>query len=262
MKCEGCKRNKVLLDVIFGEYYWTACGLVNGQVFDYSPLFKEGERVYESTSMMLPNKGLGTISAYSFRGSVNGLYTDNIERNFDRSALALASVSGSLGPPRNVRESIALFYRTCIKKELTRGRDTYITAFAAASIVCKSCNIKRNLQSVAIDFGLTVDTINSCVSAINLAFGKDERAEKINMFVQEGLVKINAKKSLRKLAARETEAAISKKLYSGKNPAVFAAAMLAKAAESSKVKISRKEIAKQLSVSDRNIRRLIGQLKE
>lgn len=279
--CPECG-GKIILIQERGENVCGQCGLViNERIVDvsnsgkraFTKLEKERrERTGSPISILLPDMGLSTVI------DKNNIQNPDLKRAakwnsrmpWDKRNMLIATtelkrISSNLNLPDHIKKAAVRLYKEAFKKKLLRGRSINGMVAACLYFTCREQKIPRTLQEILEDTTVSAKNVRRCyrtlIRELNLKAPSTDPIFLIPRFIAELSLDANIEKN----AIAILQDYISKCSTSGKDPKGLCAGALYIVCKMKGKKISQKEIANLVGVTEVTLRsrykELINKLK-
>ncbi len=290
-KCPNCGGTKLIRDYEKGELICGTCGLVVAEnIEDFGPEWRAFDaeqrekraRGGAPIKFMRPNKGLVTeIDQYNkdIRGTKispkkqaqfyrmrkwhkRASIASSMERNLAIALSELDRIAAYLGLSENMKESSALLYRKCIKKELIRGRLIESVVAAVIYATCRINGIPRTLDEISRVAGIEKKEIGRAYRFIRRELDLKVPLTDPSQYVPKFAAALKLSGPVQERAVKLIKKAVEKGLISGRGPTGVAAAALYIASAMLGERRTQKEVADIAGVTEVTIRNRYRELKK
>ena len=268
--CPECEGNTISIQEK-GEIVCRQCGLViSERIVDVSHSGKRAftkqekerrERTGSPISILLPDMGLSTII------DKNNIKSPDLKRaakwnsrmTWDKRNMLIATtelkrIGSNLTLPNHVKKAAIRLYIEAFKKKLLRGRS--INGMVAASLyfACRERKIPRTLQEILEQTSVNAKNVRRCyrtiIRELNLKAPSTNPISLIPRFVAE----LNLDAETEKTTIKILQSFVSKYSTSGKDPKGLCAGALYLVCKKRDKRISQKEIANVVRVTEVTLR--------
>lgn len=290
-KCPNCGSTKLVRDYEKGEVICGKCGLViTDNMEDLGPewrAFDSEQRAKRARGgapikYTRPNKGLVTeIDQYNrdIRGAKispkkqaqlhrmrkwhkRASIATSMERNLAIALGELDRISSYLGLSDSTKESAALLYRKCVKKELIRGRLIESVVAAVIYATCRIQHIPRTLDEIARVAGIEKKEIGRAYRFIRRELDLEVPLTHPASYVPKFCAALKLTGKVQEKAIQLLKKAVKKGLISGRGPTGVAAAAVYIASAIYGERRTQKEVADVAGVTEVTIRNRYRELKK
>lgn len=254
VKCPECSStNSIISDRSTGQNICTSCGIViDRMVFDSGPEWRaydfqeesERSRGGSPLSILQPDFGIRTqISSSTTDGkgrklssskrmafnrltTVNNYAFESHLRNLRIALRELKRLKSQMELPERTAQIASSYYRTCLKKNLIRGRSIDGMIAASLYLACRKTKIPITLKDINMNTNATIKELGRCVRTIiqHLKARPDSGRHESLIHRLGGELEISM--PTRMEAVRIVRLAREKGITVGKNPMSIAAACL------------------------------------
>lgn len=254
-----------------GEIVCGQCGLViNERIIDISHSGKRAftkqekekrERTGSPISILLPDMGLSTII------DKNNIKNPDLKRaakwnsrmTWDKRNMLIATtelkrIGSNLNLPDHIKKAAIRLYKKAFKKKLLRGRS--INGMVAASLyfACREKRIPRTLQEILDETSVSAKNVRRCyrtlIRELNLKVPTTDPISLIPRYTAE----LNLDTEVENTTIKILQTFISKFSTSGKDPKGLCAGALYLVCKSKEKRISQKEIANLVGITEVTLR--------
>ncbi|MBY9007083.1 MAG: transcription initiation factor IIB [Candidatus Lokiarchaeota archaeon] len=268
--CPECK-GKVIPIQAKGEIVCSKCGLVvSERIVDVSHSGKRAftkhekekrERTGSPISILLPDMGLSTIidKTNIINPDLKRAAKWNSRMTWDKRNMLIATtelkrIGSNLNLPIHVKKTAIRIYIEAFKKKLLRGRSINGMVAACLYFACREGAIPRTLQEILEETSINAKNVRRCyrtiIRELNLKVPSTDPISLIPRYIAELGLNTEAEKG----AIRLLTSFISNCSISGKDPKGLCAGVLYFISKSQKKKISQKEIANLVGVTEVTLR--------
>jgi len=268
--CPEC-RGKIILLHEKGETVCGQCGLViSERIVDISHSGKRAftkqekenrERTGSPISILLPDMGLSTIIDKSSIKSpdLKRAAKWNSRMTWDKRNMLIATtelkrIGSNLNLPSHVKKAAIRLYIEAFKKKLLRGRSINGMVAACLYFACRERKIPRTLQEILDQTSISAKNVRRCyrtlIRELNLKAPSTDPISLIPRFIAELELDVDAENTTIKILQSFT----SKFSTSGKDPKGLCAGALYLVCKKKDKKISQKEIANLVGVTEVTLR--------
>ncbi|MFX0035045.1 MAG: transcription initiation factor IIB family protein [Candidatus Hermodarchaeota archaeon] len=268
--CPECG-GKVILLHEKGENVCGQCGLViNERIVDISHSGKRAftkqekesrERTGSPISILLPDMGLSTIIDKSSIKSpdLKRAAKWNSRMTWDKRNMLIATtelkrIGSNLNLPNHVKKTAIRLYIEAFKKKLLRGRSINGMVAACLYFACRERKIPRTLQEILEQTSISAKNVRRCyrtlIRELNLKAPSTDPISLIPRFIAELELDADAENTTIKILQSFT----SQFSTSGKDPKGLCAGALYLVCKKKDKKISQKEIANLVGVTEVTLR--------
>ncbi|MFX0017690.1 MAG: transcription initiation factor IIB family protein [Promethearchaeota archaeon] len=254
-----------------GEIVCSQCGLViSERILDISHTDKRAftkqekdkrERTGSPISILLPDMGLSTIIDKSNIKSpdLKRAAKWNSRMTWDKRNMLIATtelkrIASNLNLPNHVKKAAIRLYIEAFKKKLLRGRSINGMVAACLYFACRERKIPRTLQEILDESAINAKNVRRCyrtlIRELNLKAPSTDPISLVPRFVAELGLDAEAENSSIKVLNRF----ISKFSTSGKDPKGLCAGALYLVCKKKQRRISQKEIANIVGVTEVTLR--------
>jgi len=268
--CPECKGSTISIQEK-GEIVCSQCGLViNERILDIS---HSGKRAFtkqekdkrESTgspiSILLPDMGLSTvIDKTSIKSpDLKRAAKWNSRMTWDKRNMLIAStelkrIGSNLNLPNHIKKAAIRLYIEAFKKKLLRGRSINGMVAACLYFACREQKIPRTLQEILDETAVSAKNVRRCyrtlIRELNLKVPSTDPISLIPRYSAE--LGLNAE--VEKSTIKVLKAFISQYSTSGKDPKGLCAGALYLVCKKTDKRISQKEIANIIGVTEVTLR--------
>ena len=268
--CPECKGSTISIQEK-GEIVCSQCGLViNERILDIS---HSGKRAFtkqekdkrESTgspiSILLPDMGLSTvIDKTSIKSpDLKRAAKWNSRMTWDKRNMLIAStelkrIGSNLNLPNHIKKAAIRLYIEAFKKKLLRGRSINGMVAACLYFACREQKIPRTLQEILDETAVSAKNVRRCyrtlIRELNLKVPSTDPISLIPRYSAELGLDADVEKSTIKVL----KAFISQYSTSGKDPKGLCAGALYLVCKKKDKRISQKEIANIVGVTEVTLR--------
>jgi len=254
-----------------GEMVCEQCGLVvNERIVD---IFHSGkraftrqekekrERIGSPISILLPDMGLSTIID---KNSINNPDLKraakwNSRMSWDKRNMLIATtelkrIASNLNLPDHIKKAAIRLYKQAFKMKLLRGRSINGMVAACLYFACREEKIPRTLQEILEETAVSAKNVRRCyrtlIRELNLKVPSTDPISLIPRYIAE--LQLNAE--LEKITIKILRIFTSKYSTSGKDPKGLCAGALYLVSKKKNRKISQKEIANLVGVTEVTLR--------
>jgi len=268
--CPECK-GKVISLLERGEIVCGQCGLViNERIVDIAHSGKRAftkqekesrERTGSPISILLPDMGLSTIIDKSNikNPDLKRAAKWNSRMTWDKRNMLIATtelkrIGSNLTLPNHVKKTAIRLYIEAFKKKLLRGRSINGMVAACLYFACRERKIPRTLQEILDQTTISAKNVRRCyrtlIRELNLKVPSTDPISLIPRFIAELELDVEAENTTIKIINTFT----SKFSTSGKDPKGLCAGALYLVCKMRDRKISQKEIANLVGVTEVTLR--------
>jgi len=268
--CPECG-GKIILIQEKGENVCSRCGLViNERILDISHSGKRAftkqekekrERTGSPISILLPDMGLSTIIDKSNikNPDLKRAAKWNSRMTWDKRNMLIATtelkrIASNLNLPSHVKKAAIRLYIEAFKKKLLRGRSINGMVAACLYFSFRKRKIPRTLQEILEETSVSAKNVRRCyrtiIRELNLKAPSTDPISLVPRFIAELRLDVNAEKKTIKIL----KAYISNYSISGKDPKGLCAGALYLVCKVQNRKISQKEIANLVGVTEVTLR--------
>ena len=268
--CPECEGNTISIQEK-GEIVCRQCGLViSERIVDVSHSGKRAftkqekarrERTGSPISILLPDMGLSTII------DKNNIKNHDLKRaakwnsrmTWDKRNMLIATtelkrIGSNLTLPNHVKKAAIRLYIEAFKKKLLRGRSINGMVAACLYFACRERKIPRTLQEILDQTSVNAKNVRRCyrtiIRELNLKAPSTNPVSLIPRFVAE----LNLDAETEKTTIKILQSFISKYSTSGKDPKGLCAGALYLVCKKRDKRISQKEIANVVGVTEVTLR--------
>ncbi len=268
--CPECEGNTISIQEK-GEIVCRQCGLViSERIVDVSHSGKRAftkqekerrERTGAPISILLPDMGLSTII------DKNNIKSPDLKRaakwnsrmTWDKRNMLIATtelkrIGSNLNLPTHVKKAAIRLYIQAFKKKLLRGRSINGMVAACLYFACRERKIPRTLQEILDQTSINAKNVRRCyrtiIRELNLKAPSTNPISLIPRFVAE----LNLDAEIEKTTIKILQSFISKYSTSGKDPKGLCAGALYLVCKKRDKRISQKEIANVVGVTEVTLR--------
>lgn len=254
-----------------GELVCGQCGLViNERILDISNSGKRAftkqekerrERTGSPISILLPDMGLSTVI------DKNSIKNPDLKRaakwnsrmTWDKRNLLIATtelkrIGSNLNLPDHVKKAAIRLYINAFKKKLLRGRSINGMVAACLYFACRDQKIPRTLQEILDETAISAKNVRRCyrtlIRELNLKVPSTDPISLIPRYIAELGLDTNAEKTTIKIL----QSFALKFSTSGKDPKGLCAGALYLVSKVKNKKVSQKEIANLVGVTEVTLR--------
>ena len=254
-----------------GEIVCGQCGLVvNERIVD---IFHSGKRAFTTQekekrerigspiSILLPDMGLSTII------DKNNINNPDLKRaakwnsrmSWDKRNMLIATtelkrIASNLNLPDHIKKAAIRLYKEAFKKKLLRGRSINGMVAACLYFACREEKIPRTLQEILEETSVNAKNVRRCyrtiIRELNLKAPSTDPVSLIPRFIAE----LNLDAEVEKSTIRVLNSFINKFSTSGKDPKGLCAGALYLVCKLKDKRISQKEIANTVGVTEVTLR--------
>ena len=268
--CPECK-GKIILLHEKGETVCGQCGLViSERIVDISHSGKRAftkqekesrERTGSPISILLPDMGLSTIidKANIKSPDLKRAAKWNSRMTWDKRNMLIATtelkrIGSNLNLPNHVKKAAIRLYIEAFKKKLLRGRSINGMVAACLYFACRERKIPRTLQEILDETSISAKNVRRCyrtlIRELNLKAPSTDPVSLIPKFIAELDLNVEAENATIKILQDFT----SKYSTSGKDPKGLCAGALYLVCKKKDKKISQKDIANLVGVTEVTLR--------
>ena len=268
--CPECK-GKIIPIMEKGENVCSQCGLViNERIVDTSHSGKRAftkhekekrERTGSPISILLPDMGLSTIIDKSNIKSpdLKRAAKWNSRMTWDKMNMLIATtelkrIASNLNLPTHVKKTAIRLYIEAFKKKLLRGRSINGMVAACLYFACRERGIPRTLQEILEETSINAKNVRRCyrtlIRELNLKAPSTDPITLVPRYIAELGLNAEAEKTTIKILKSFT----SNYSISGKDPKGLCAGALYFICKNQNRKISQKEIANLIGVTEVTLR--------
>ncbi len=261
-----------------GEIVCSQCGLViSERILDISHTDKRAftkqekdkrERTGSPISILLPDMGLSTIIDKSNIKSpdLKRAAKWNSRMTWDKRNMLIATtelkrIASNLNLPNHVKKAAIRLYIEAFKKKLLRGRSINGMVAACLYFACRERKIPRTLQEILDESAINAKNVRRCyrtlIRELNLKAPSTDPISLVPRFVAELGLDAEAENS----SINVLNKFISKFSTSGKDPKGLCAGALYLVCKKKQRRISQKEIANIIGVTEVTLRSRYKELK-
>ncbi len=254
-----------------GEIVCGQCGLViNERIIDNAHNGKRAftkhekdkrERTGSPISILLPDMGLSTIidKKNIKNPDLKRAAKWNSRMTWDKRNMLIATtelkrIASNLNLPAHIKKTAIRLYKEAFKKKLLRGRSINGMVAACLYFACRANRIPRTLQEILDDTTASAKNVRRCyrtiIRELNLKAPSTNPISLIPRYIAELGLDIETEKSTIKLIQIFT----SKFSTSGKDPKGLCAGALYIVCKLKNIKISQKQIANLVGVTEVTLR--------
>lgn len=268
--CPECKGNTISIQEK-GEIVCSQCGLViNERILDIShsgkrAFTKQEKEKRENTgspiSILLPDMGLSTIiDKTSIKNpDLKRAAKWNSRMTWDKRNMLIATtelkrIGSNLNLPNHIKKTAIRLYIEAFKKKLLRGRSINGMVAACLYFACRERKIPRTLQEILDETSVSAKNVRRCyrtlIRELNLKAPSTDPVSLIPRYTAELGLDADVEKSTIKIL----NAFISQYSTSGKDPKGLCAGALYLVSKTKDKRISQKEIANIVGVTEVTLR--------
>ncbi|MFX0000708.1 MAG: transcription initiation factor IIB family protein [Candidatus Hodarchaeota archaeon] len=268
--CPECG-GKIILLHEKGETVCGQCGLViNERIVDISHSGKRAftkqekesrERTGSPISILLPDMGLSTIidKANIKSPDLKRAAKWNSRMTWDKRNMLIATtelkrIGSNLNLPNHVKKAAIRLYIEAFKKKLLRGRSINGMVAACLYFACRERKIPRTLQEILDETSISAKNVRRCyrtlIRELNLKAPSTDPISLIPRFIAELDLDVDAENATIKILQNFT----TKFSTSGKDPKGLCAGALYLVCKKKDKKISQKDIANLVGVTEVTLR--------
>lgn len=254
-----------------GENVCCHCGLViNERILDISHTGKRAftkqekekrERTGSPISILLPDMGLSTIIDKSNikNPDLKRAAKWNSRMTWDKRNMLIATtelkrIASNLNLPSHVKKGAIRLYIEAFKKKLLRGRSINGMVAACLYFSCRKRKIPRTLQEILEETSVSAKNVRRCyrtiIRELNLKAPSTDPVSLVPRFIAELKLDVDAEKHTIKILKAYTKHFT----ISGKDPKGLCAGALYLVCKAQNRKISQKEIANLIGVTEVTLR--------
>jgi transcription initiation factor TFIIB len=268
--CPECEGNTISVQEK-GEIVCRQCGLViSERIVDVSHSDKRAftkqekerrERTGSPISILLPDMGLSTVI------DKNSIQSPDLKRaakwnsrmTWDKRNMLIATtelkrIGSNLNLPNHVKKAAIRLYIEAFKKKLLRGRSINGMVAACLYFACRESKIPRTLQEILDQTSVNAKNVRRCyrtiIRELNLKAPSTNPISLIPRFVAE----LNLDAETEKTTINILQSFVSKYSTSGKDPKGLCAGALYLVCKKRDKRISQKEIANVVGVTEVTLR--------
>jgi transcription initiation factor TFIIB len=268
--CPECEGNTISVQEK-GEIVCQQCGLViSERIVDVSHSDKRAftkqekerrERTGSPISILLPDMGLSTVI------DKNSIQNPDLKRaakwnsrmTWDKRNMLIATtelkrIGSNLNLPNHVKKAAIRLYIEAFKKKLLRGRSINGMVAACLYFACRESKIPRTLQEILDQTSVNAKNVRRCyrtiIRELNLKAPSTNPISLIPRFVAE----LNLDAETEKTTINILQSFVSKYSTSGKDPKGLCAGALYLVCKKRDKRISQKEIANVVGVTEVTLR--------
>ena len=268
--CPECEGNTISIQEK-GEIVCRQCGLViSERIVDVSHSGKRAftkqekerrERTGSPISILLPDMGLSTII------DKNNIKSPDLKRaakwnsrmTWDKRNMLIATtelkrIGSNLNLPNHVKKAAIRLYIEAFKKKLLRGRSINGMVAACLYFACRERKIPRTLQEILDQTSVNAKNVRRCyrtlIRELNLKAPSTNPVSLIPRYVAE----LNLDADSEKTTIKILQSFVSKYSTSGKDPKGLCAGALYLVCKKRDKRISQKEIANVVGVTEVTLR--------
>jgi transcription initiation factor TFIIB len=268
--CPECEGNTISVQEK-GEIVCQQCGLVvSERIVDVSHSDKRAftkqekdrrERTGSPISILLPDMGLSTVI------DKNNIQNPDLKRaakwnsrmTWDKRNMLIATtelkrISSNLNLPNHVKKAAIRLYIEAFKKKLLRGRSINGMVAACLYFACRERKIPRTLQEILDQTSVNAKNVRRCyrtiIRELNLKAPSTNPISLIPRFVAE----LSLDAETEKITINILQSFVSKYSTSGKDPKGLCAGALYLVCKKRDKRISQKEIANVVGVTEVTLR--------
>lgn len=282
-RCSNCNKNKILHDPINATLICENCGtVIKSKEIDYGRewrVFFDGnldKKVRTGTpgTQAIHDKGIGTViktvkqnkftvsqleriknlSKYHKRIRINS----SIERNLYNAFEVLEKFSSTMNLPKDIKETVAIFYRKIIKNSYIKGKSIKGILAILIFFSCKLANYPVSLEKIISTLNISKREISRCYSYVLQSLPPDMikklKSNNAIIYIPQIINSLNLNPEVEIIAKKILEEALKKGITAGKTPKGLAAATVYLACIISSDKRTQKQIADIASVTEVTIR--------
>ena len=219
------------------------------------------ERIGSPISILLPDMGLSTII------DKNNINNPDLKRaakwnsrmSWDKRNMLIATtelkrIASNLNLPDHIKKAAIRLYKEAFNKKLLRGRSINGMVAACLYFACREEKIPRTLQEILEETAVSAKNVRRCyrtiIRELNLKAPSTDPISLIPRFIAE--LGLNA--DVEKSAIKILKAFIAKYSTSGKDPKGLCAGALYLVCKAKNLKISQKQIANLVGVTEVTLR--------
>ena len=268
--CPECKGNTISIQEK-GEIVCSQCGLVvNERILDTShsgkrAFTKQEKEKRENTgspiSILLPDMGLSTIidKASIKSPDLKRAAKWNSRMTWDKRNMLIATtelkrIGSNLNLPNHIKKTAIRLYINAFKKKLLRGRSINGMVAACLYFACRERKIPRTLQEILDETSVSAKNVRRCyrtlIRELNLKVPSTDPISLIPRYIAELGLDADVEKSTIKVLKAFT----SQYSTSGKDPKGLCAGALYLVSKKKDKRISQKEIANIIGVTEVTLR--------
>jgi len=268
--CPECKGNTISIQEK-GEVVCSQCGLViNERILDIShsgkrAFTKQEKEKRETTgspiSILLPDMGLSTIIDKTSIKSpdLKRAAKWNSRMTWDKRNMLIATtelkrIGSNLNLPNHIKKTAIRLYIDAFKKKLLRGRSINGMVAACLYFACRESKIPRTLQEILDETAVSAKNVRRCyrtlIRELNLKVPSTDPISLIPRYTAELGLDADVEKSTIKIL----KVFISQYSTSGKDPKGLCAGALYLVSKKKDKRISQKEIANIVGVTEVTLR--------
>ena len=268
--CPECKGNTISVQEK-GEIVCSQCGLVvNERILDIShsgkrAFTKQEKEKRENTgspiSILLPDMGLSTIIDKTSIKSpdLKRAAKWNSRMTWDKRNMLIATtelkrIGSNLNLPNHIKKTAIRLYINAFKKKLLRGRSINGMVAACLYFACRESKVPRTLQEILDETSVSAKNIRRCyrtlIRELNLKVPSTDPISLIPRYTAELGLDTDVEKS----TVQVLKAFISQYSTSGKDPKGLCAGALYLVSKKKDKRISQKEIANIIGVTEVTLR--------
>jgi transcription initiation factor TFIIB len=268
--CPECKGSTISIQEK-GEIVCSQCGLViNERILDIShsgkrAFTKQEKEKRESTgspiSILLPDMGLSTIIDKSSIKSpdLKRAAKWNSRMTWDKRNMLIATtelkrIGSNLNLPNHIKKTAIRLYINAFKKKLLRGRSINGMVAACLYFACRERKIPRTLQEILDETSVSAKNVRRCyrtlIRELNLKVPSTDPISLIPRYIAELGLDADVEKS----TINVLRTFISQYSTSGKDPKGLCAGALYLVSKKKDKRISQKEIANIVGVTEVTLR--------
>ena len=268
--CPECKGNTISV-LEKGEIVCSQCGLVvNERILDIShsgkrAFTKQEKEKRETTgspiSILLPDMGLSTIIDKTSIKSpdLKRAAKWNSRMTWDKRNMLIATtelkrIGSNLNLPNHIKKAAIRLYINAFKKKLLRGRSINGMVAACLYFACRENKIPRTLQEILDETAVSAKNVRRCyrtlIRELNLKVPSTDPISLIPRYTAE----LGLDADVEKATVQVLKAFISQYSTSGKDPKGLCAGALYLVSKKKDKKISQKEIANIIGVTEVTLR--------
>ncbi len=268
--CPECG-GKIILIQEKGENVCGQCGLVvNERIVDVSHSGKRAftrqekekrERIGSPISILLPDMGLSTII------DKNNINNPDLKRaakwnsrmSWDKRNMLIATtelkrIASNLNLPDHIKKAAIRIYKEAFKKKLLRGRSINGMVAACLYFACREEKIPRTLQEILEETAVNAKNVRRCyrtiIRELNLKAPSTDPVSLIPRFIAELGLNADVEQGTFKIL----KAFMTKHSTSGKDPKGLCAGALYLVCKVKNLKVSQKQIANLVGVTEVTLR--------
>jgi transcription initiation factor TFIIB len=268
--CPECEGNTISVQEK-GEIVCRQCGLViSERIVDVSHSDKRAftkqekqrrERTGSPISILLPDMGLSTVI------DKNNIQNPDLKRaakwnsrmTWDKRNMLIATtelkrISSNLNLPSHIKKTAIRLYIEAFKKKLLRGRSINGMVAACLYFACRERKIPRTLQEILDQTSVNAKNVRRCyrtiIRELNLKAPSTNPISLIPRFVAE----LSLDAETEKITINILQSFVSKYSTSGKDPKGLCAGALYLVCKKRAIRISQKEIANVVGVTEVTLR--------